>query len=129
MKKNTCFIIIVDDGKAARFPLAPAAKSKAASPQALPTQSVNMGGLTYLQFCRTSSVITKLKLMNKFLFHPKKKEDGLNTVNCVCKHNPSIELNFTIHNSSSSKRCPNYVGVSCMNAVLAFQSIMGQIHG
>jgi len=40
----------VDDGKAERFPFAPAAKSKAASPQALPTQRVNIGGLTYLQW-------------------------------------------------------------------------------
>lgn len=40
--------MIVDDGNAERFPLAPAAKSKAASPQALPTQSVKIGGLTYL---------------------------------------------------------------------------------
>lgn len=51
-KKNgldqTCLIIIVDDGKAERFPFAPAAKSKAASPQALPTHRVNIGGLTYL---------------------------------------------------------------------------------
>ena len=40
-KEITCFIIIVDDGSAARLPLAPAAKSKAASPHALPTQSEN----------------------------------------------------------------------------------------
>jgi len=44
----TCFIIIVDEGKAERFPFEPAAKSNAASPQALPTQSVKIGGLTYL---------------------------------------------------------------------------------
>ena len=48
-QKKTCFIMIVDEGKAERFPFAPAAKSKAASPQALPTQRVNIGGLTYLQ--------------------------------------------------------------------------------
>lgn len=42
----TCFIIIVDEGKAERFPLAPEANSKAASPQALPTHSVKIGGLT-----------------------------------------------------------------------------------
>lgn len=42
----TCFIMIVDEGKAERFPFAPAAKSKAASPQALPIQSVKVGGLT-----------------------------------------------------------------------------------
>lgn len=41
--------MIVDEGKAERFPFEPAAKSKAASPQALPTQRVNIGGLTYLQ--------------------------------------------------------------------------------
>lgn len=41
--------MIVDEGNAERFPFAPAAKSKAASPQALPTQRVNIGGLTYLQ--------------------------------------------------------------------------------
>lgn len=46
----TCLIIIVDDGKAARFPLAPAAKSSAASPQALPMHSVNIGVLIYLYF-------------------------------------------------------------------------------
>lgn len=40
--------MIVDDGRVARFPLAPEAKSKAASPQALPTQRVKIGGLTYL---------------------------------------------------------------------------------
>lgn len=47
---RTCLIIIVDDGKAERFPLAPAAKSSAASPQALPTHSVNIGVLMYLYF-------------------------------------------------------------------------------
>jgi hypothetical protein len=41
--------MIVEDGRAERFPLAPVARSKAASPQALPTQSVNMGGFTYLE--------------------------------------------------------------------------------
>jgi hypothetical protein len=51
--RNTCFIMIVDEGKAERFPLDPAAKSKAASPQALPTQRVNIGGLTYLQWWKT----------------------------------------------------------------------------
>lgn len=45
----TCLIIIVDEGNAARFPFAPAAKSNAASPHAFPTQRVNIGGLTYLQ--------------------------------------------------------------------------------
>lgn len=40
---------MVEDGRAARFPFAPAAKSKAASPQALPTQRVKIGGLTYLR--------------------------------------------------------------------------------
>lgn len=45
---QTCLIIIVDDGKAERFPFAPEAKSNAASPQALPTQRVKIGGLTYL---------------------------------------------------------------------------------
>lgn len=40
--------MIVDDGKAARFPLAPAASKSAASPQALPTQRVKIGGFTYL---------------------------------------------------------------------------------
>jgi len=45
---QTCLIIIVDDGKAERLPFAPAAKSKAASPQALPTQRVKIGGLMYL---------------------------------------------------------------------------------
>lgn len=49
-KEITCFIIIVDDGSAARLPLAPAAKSKAASPHALPTQRVKIGTLTYLQW-------------------------------------------------------------------------------
>lgn len=49
-KEMTCFIIIVDDGSAARLPLAPAAKSKAASPHALPTQSVKIGTFTYLQY-------------------------------------------------------------------------------
>ena len=44
----TCFIIIVEDGSAARLPLAPAAKSKAASPHALPTQRVKIGTFTYL---------------------------------------------------------------------------------
>lgn len=48
-RDRTCFIMIVDEGKAERFPFAPAAKSNAASPQALPTQRVNIGGLTYLQ--------------------------------------------------------------------------------
>jgi hypothetical protein len=48
-KEMTCFIIIIDDGSAARLPLAPAAKSKAASPQALPTHSVKIGTFTYLQ--------------------------------------------------------------------------------
>jgi hypothetical protein len=48
-KEMTCFIIIDDDGSAARLPLAPAAKSKAASPQALPTQRVKIGTFTYLQ--------------------------------------------------------------------------------
>jgi len=47
-RAQTCLIIIVDDGKAERFPLAPEAKSNAASPQALPTQRVKIGGLTYL---------------------------------------------------------------------------------
>lgn len=42
----TCLIIIVDEGNAARFPFAPAAKSKAASPHAFPTHRVNIGGLT-----------------------------------------------------------------------------------
>ena len=41
--------MIVDEGKAERFPFAPAAKSKAASPQALPTHKVKIGDLTYLQ--------------------------------------------------------------------------------
>jgi hypothetical protein len=45
--------MIVDEGKAERFPLEPAAKSMAASPRALPTQRVNIGGLTYLQWCKT----------------------------------------------------------------------------
>lgn len=45
----TCLIIMVDEGRAARFPLAPAASSSAASPHALPTQRVNIGGLTYLE--------------------------------------------------------------------------------
>lgn len=49
----TCFIIIVDDGSAARLPLAPAAKSKAASPHALPIQSVKIGILTYLHLVNT----------------------------------------------------------------------------
>lgn len=40
--------MIVAEGKAERFPFAPAANSKAASPQALPTHKVKMGGLTYL---------------------------------------------------------------------------------
>ena len=40
---------MVDEGNAERFPFEPAAKSRAASPQALPTHSVKMGGLTYLQ--------------------------------------------------------------------------------
>jgi hypothetical protein len=48
-KEMTCFIIIDDDGSAARLPLAPAAKSKAASPHALPTQRVKIGTFTYLQ--------------------------------------------------------------------------------
>ena len=48
----TCFIIIVDDGSAARLPLAPAAKSKAASPHALPIQSVKIGILTYLRLVK-----------------------------------------------------------------------------
>lgn len=38
--------MIVDEGRAARFPLAPAASRSAASPQALPTQRVKIGGLT-----------------------------------------------------------------------------------
>jgi hypothetical protein len=42
----TRFIIIGDDESAARSPLAPVTKSKAASPQALPTQRVKIG---YLQ--------------------------------------------------------------------------------
>lgn len=45
-QERTCFIIIVEEGNAERFPFAPAAKSKAASPQALPTQRVNIGGFT-----------------------------------------------------------------------------------
>jgi len=49
-KEITCFIIIVDDGSAARLPLAPAAKSKAASPHALPTHRVKIGTLTYLRW-------------------------------------------------------------------------------
>ena len=49
VQEKTCFIMIVDDGNAERFPFAPAAKSRAASPQALPTQSVKMGGFTYLK--------------------------------------------------------------------------------
>jgi hypothetical protein len=47
-RKFTCFIIIDDDGSAARLPLAPAAKSKAASPHALPTHRVKIGTFTYL---------------------------------------------------------------------------------
>ena len=47
--EDTCLIMIVDEGRAARFPLAPAASRSAASPHALPTQRVNMGGLTYLE--------------------------------------------------------------------------------
>lgn len=39
----------VDDGKAERFPFEPAAKSKAASPQALPTHNVKMGDFIYLE--------------------------------------------------------------------------------
>ena len=49
VQQPTCLIIIVDEGRAERFPVAPAAKSNAASPQALPTQRVKIGGLTYLQ--------------------------------------------------------------------------------
>lgn len=45
--------MIVDEGKAERFSLEPAAKSMAASPRALPTQRVNIGGVTYLQWCKT----------------------------------------------------------------------------
>lgn len=41
--------MIVDDGNAERFPFAPAANSSAASPHALPTHSVKIGGFTYLQ--------------------------------------------------------------------------------
>ena len=41
--------MIVDEGKAERFPFAPAAKSKAASPQALPIHNVKIGDLTYLE--------------------------------------------------------------------------------
>jgi len=47
--------MIVEDGKAERFPLAPAAKSKAASPHALPTHRVKIGGLTYLHWITTMS--------------------------------------------------------------------------
>jgi hypothetical protein len=48
-KEMSYFLIIDDDGSAARLPLAPAAKSKAASPEALPTQRVKIGTSTYLQ--------------------------------------------------------------------------------
>lgn len=41
--------MIVDEGKADRFPFAPAANRSAASPQAFPTHSVKIGGFTYLQ--------------------------------------------------------------------------------
>jgi hypothetical protein len=40
--------MIVAEGRQARLPLEPAASRRAASPQALPTQSVNIGGFTYL---------------------------------------------------------------------------------
>jgi len=50
--------MIVDDGREERFPLAPAAKSKEASPQALPTASVKMGGLTYLSSGKMMQVVT-----------------------------------------------------------------------
>ena len=65
--KNTCFIIMVADGREERFPLAPAAKSKEASPQALPTQSVKIGGLTYLDIGKTMQVVTDETITNIYL--------------------------------------------------------------
>ena len=41
--------MIVDEGKAERFPFAPATKSKVASPQGLPTHKVKISDFTYLQ--------------------------------------------------------------------------------
>lgn len=60
----TCFIIIVDDGSAARLPLAPAAKSKAASPHALPTQRVKIGTFTYLYKGKDKVVIRNSYMKN-----------------------------------------------------------------
>ena len=40
--------MMVAEGRAERFPLEPAASRSAASPHALPTHSVKMGGFTYL---------------------------------------------------------------------------------
>lgn len=43
---GTYFVLIVEGGNAKQFPFAPASKTKADSPQAIPTQRVNIGGLT-----------------------------------------------------------------------------------
>ena len=68
--------MIVDEGRAERFPFAPEAKSKATSPQALPTQKVNIGGFTYLkQMILTLSInnkipsILKIHLMQNKIAH------------------------------------------------------------
>ena len=52
--------MIVDEGRAERIPFAPEAKSKAASPQALAAQRVNVGGFTYLK-----QMILTLSINNK----------------------------------------------------------------
>lgn len=66
----TCLIMIVDDGKAARFPLAPAASKSAASPQALPTQRVKIGGFTYL--LKFENVQQEQKIIKKGTSHQSK---------------------------------------------------------
>lgn len=56
---GTSFIIMLVEGSAARFPRAPAANSKAASPQAFPTHSVKTGG---------SITLSKQKVVVYYLF-------------------------------------------------------------
>jgi hypothetical protein len=72
----TSFIIMLADGSAARFPLAPAANNKAASPQAFPTHSVKIGG----------SIILSQKYCCLVIYY--------NHLN-----NPSLQKKFGIKNS------------------------------
>lgn len=58
---------MVDEGRADRFPCAPAAKSNAASPHALPTQSVKIGGFTYLQIWEKNIFIQLLEDKNSLV--------------------------------------------------------------